>query len=42
MRAVAMQALLLLLPCINAHWDNNERRDGLEEWRHPHRPRCDM
>lgn len=30
--------LVLLL----AHWDVGERRDPLDEWRHPHRKRCDM
>ena len=41
-----MRAQGLLLAVLargaSAHWDAGERRDGLEEWRHPHRKRCDM
>ena len=35
--------MLTLLPLASAHWDPSIRRDGegIEEWRHPHRKRCD-
>ena len=40
-RLVPLTTAALLLPLATAHWDVGERRDGLSEWHHPHRKRCD-